>query len=183
MGVETGADAGEPLISGAGATADGTVFDFVITGTKQDPASRAAFVSGSSTSAGEITCLRLVHDRAVFGIADTESGGETVFREFYVEDDGERLVALGSERSAPKKHCSGKLPRTGSGTSWPAATSPSQRRSSGEVARDQATRSAPGAPSRISKLASVVRGAPGRVTNGTMRKSVRQRSSVTWQRT
>lgn len=116
VGVQTGADAGEPLISGAGATADGTLFDFTITGTKQDPAGRAALVSGSSTIAGEITCLRLMQDRAVFGIADTESGGETVFREFYVEDDrdGERLIALGSEHSAPKKHCSGKLPRAGS---------------------------------------------------------------------
>ena len=65
--------------------------------------------------AGDITCLRLVHDRAVFGIADTE-GGDTVFREFYVEDDGhgERLIALGSGHSEPKKHCSGEWPRAGS---------------------------------------------------------------------
>ena len=117
VGLQTGAAAGSPLISGSGETADGTLLDFAITGTKQDPSGRAAFVSGSSTIAGDITCLRLMQDRAVFGIADTESGGATVFREFYVEDDGEgeRLVALGSEQREPKKHCSSKLPRAGSG--------------------------------------------------------------------
>ena len=117
VGLETGDDAGEPLISGSGDAADGTVFDFAITGTEKHPAGRAAFVSQSSTMAGAITCLRRVGDRAVFGIADTESGGETVFREFYVEDDGrgERLLALGSESRAPKKHCSSHLPRAGSG--------------------------------------------------------------------
>ena len=53
----------------------------------------------------------------MFGVAETESGGETVFREFYVEHDGEvdRLIALGSEQSDPKKHCSAKPPRKGSG--------------------------------------------------------------------
>ena len=117
VGLKTGADARDPLLTGSGETAGGTVFDFGITGTKQDPAGRAAFVSGTSTIAGDITCLRLVRGRAVFGIADTESGGDTVFREFYVEDDGERerLIALGSQQSEPKKHCSAKVPREGSG--------------------------------------------------------------------
>ena len=117
VGLDTGVDAGDPLISGSGDTADATMLDFAITGTKQEPAGRAAFVSGSNTIAGDITCLRLARTRAVFGIADTESGGETVFRAFYVEDEGrgERLIALGSEHSAPKKHCSSKLPRAGSG--------------------------------------------------------------------
>lgn len=118
VGLQTGADAGDPLISGSGTTADGTVFDFAITATKQDPAGRAAFVVDSSTIAGDITCLRLVRGRAVFGIADTESSGDTVYREFYVEDDGEseRLIALGSRQSEPKKHCSAKLPRAGTGS-------------------------------------------------------------------
>lgn len=82
VGLETGVDADDdPLISGSGETADRTVFDFAITGTKKNPAGRAASVSGTSTIAGDITCLRLVHDWAgVFGIADTESGGQTVFR-------------------------------------------------------------------------------------------------------
>jgi len=115
VGLQAG-DAGVPLISGSGETADGTVFDFTITQTKQNPAGRAAFVSGSSTIAGDITCLRRKGDRAVFGIADTHGGGETVFREFYVEDDGDgaRLAAECDQPRAPKKHCSSHMPRPGS---------------------------------------------------------------------
>ncbi|MDQ3723671.1 MAG: ExeM/NucH family extracellular endonuclease [Actinomycetota bacterium] len=116
VGLETGESGGAPLIAGAGDTADGTIFDFTITGSKQQPAGRAAFVAGSRTVAGDVTCLRLSGERAVFGIADTESGS-TVYREYYVEDDprGDRLIELGIQAGAPKKHCSSHLPREGSG--------------------------------------------------------------------
>ncbi|MEJ7787890.1 MAG: ExeM/NucH family extracellular endonuclease [Solirubrobacteraceae bacterium] len=115
VGLETGIEPAE--IAGTGVTSNGTRFDFTITEGKKGPADRAAFMTGASTQAGEITCVRRAGDRAVFGIADTLSGAETVYREFYVEDDGsgERLIELGTTDEAPKPNCSGSLARRGSG--------------------------------------------------------------------
>lgn len=112
VGLEAGPPAGELIVSGSGAAADGTLFDFAITGTSKAPEGRAAFVSGTTVMAGDITCLRRMGDSAVFGIADTESGPETVYREYYIEDKdrGERLTELSSGSIAPPPRCVNNAP-------------------------------------------------------------------------
>jgi len=121
VGLKTGEDvARDVVVSGTGVSERGSTFDFSITGTRGAPAGRATFTVGSSTRSGDVTCLRIAGDRALFGVADTTSGEGTVFREYYVEDKPhkpEGLIELGDGRStAPSAGCSSKLPRPGSGS-------------------------------------------------------------------
>jgi hypothetical protein len=78
------------FVVGSGVSDLNTLFGFAAfsSATGDNPSGYATFRNGGGDRSGEVTCLRVAGNAAVFGIADKRNDGTPVFRQFFVRDNG-----------------------------------------------------------------------------------------------
>ncbi len=106
------ADPPQDFVTGGGISAVGTLSGFTAhsSPTGANPVGHATLTNAGSQRKGAVTCLRVAGNTAVFGIEDTTTAGETVYRQFYVRDNGEptggqpvdELTEVGSATATPQ---------------------------------------------------------------------------------
>lgn len=87
------ADPPQDFVTGGGISRVETRFGFTAHSgpTGEDPRGHATFknfLGQNSDRSGPVYCLRVVGNAAVFGIVDERDDGTTVFRQFFVRDNG-----------------------------------------------------------------------------------------------
>ena len=89
------ADPAHDSVTGGGISSVETRFGFSAQGTPGAGAVGYAsfknFLGNNSDRSGRVTCLRVEGNEAVFGIEDRTDDGTIVYRQFYVQDNGEPI--------------------------------------------------------------------------------------------
>lgn len=125
------ADAEHDSVTGGGISSVETRFGFTAQNTPGAGALGYAsfknFLGTNTDRSGRVTCLRVEGNEAVFGIVDRAADGTIVYRQFYVQDNGEPVDGVAVD----------ELHEVGSGSPVElACADPTQQSSAGFVIRE-----------------------------------------------